>query len=1321
MGKTTLGDAAARAVAESAPMVERLRTMTAELTGLLAPVERDGADPSGLLAEERALRERQVTALKELAGSRLEAMETFNVVLFGRTGAGKSTLVEALTGGDGARISTGDIDYTTTVDAFGWEGLRVYDTPGTNGWRAGGANRHLEEAARQAVLVADVVLLCFDTLHQLAGEFDKVAEWVLAYGKPAVAVLNVRARNWRDPAAVSFGDLRVQYSAKVAEHAAAIRESLGRHGLTRVPLVAVSAQRAAAARAADDYRGPDRETVELLRAHGRDALRRGGRDLPYHDSRELLLAWSNLPALEGLLAEAVTGGALDLRLGALTGRLTGALTEVAGELTRTLSDPARDFTVQHEQGLEELLTLLGRPPKAAPEASTGAGSVQDRALAGLREELAALERLRGASFEAADAGEVRGYLKHRLSARLVPLRTAAENLAEELVETAFRDRTELSEEEFARRVFPTKAIDTALGTAVEEFETHLRDRLSLTAADARADLEAVATRHVRVAGDAGGGLRRMGYWAAGAGAAGGVVGGVLSVAATTQFWNPVGWVAIGVMAASSIVYVGGRLLGRFGLGKAAREREAARVRSRQEARQAVRGYYDELHAQAIAHGEARLREVLLSAVAPQVTQALALRRITDDTDRLAGRLTREAAGLPETRDPATVLGEAVARTERDQGAAGPADRYWLGGSWCEDPYNLAEPASEQVLGGRSRATPRFTESLFGRLRSAFSAGDPVPASGSARRWLSLLHRELDGAPEATGLLAELDALAGDPRPRIVVAGATSSGKSAFIRRLLVESGLPVPDTLRSAAGPETRTVTAYEWEGFLLVDTPGFQSGIEPHTAAAVAALADAAAVFYLVGPDLLTGDRADLALLLRGDPESGCAAKADRVLFVVNKVDQLAADPRLGDVFRTAVARREDALRVYLGQYAPEEPGRARGPRHRIVSMAAAPYELRYDTARAYDDFRAWDGFRDFAAQVRALRSDLRRNAVDVTVLHGGLARLGALADAERRWEEQLGRRITRLGELAEEAEGGARTGRVLVAAALEDARQAARDFTARLVEEALAPDLDKPTRKVRGARIEHWSADPEFTARWEEIRTEAATAAEEWFSGVRTALKRRVTSQRFALAFPEGLPAVDISALDSLASGTGLAGAGAVGGGLLPDTAVAVGRLADVDPDALATTLGDHFGVLIGHDQAVHVLDTLAEGGAFLKILNSVSVIAKLLNEPERERQVEGARKVLLKTVRDSAETWATGVRGGLAAVEQVCGRLDDLGTRFTDEQNTALDQLAAVRGRRRAYEAAAADATARLRGAGPRPPAQRSAPPSGAPHSSSRKDPR
>src|SRR3989442_1714995 len=74
-----------------------------------------------------------------------------------------------------------------------------HGTSGTLGWGRKVARRVLQDRARAALVMADVVLLCFDSSNQEAAEFVQVAEWIAAYGKPVVAVVNSKNGMWRRP------------------------------------------------------------------------------------------------------------------------------------------------------------------------------------------------------------------------------------------------------------------------------------------------------------------------------------------------------------------------------------------------------------------------------------------------------------------------------------------------------------------------------------------------------------------------------------------------------------------------------------------------------------------------------------------------------------------------------------------------------------------------------------------------------------------------------------------------------------------------------------------------------------------------------------------------------------------------------------------------------------------------------------------------------------------------------------------------------------------------------------------------------------------
>ena len=57
-------------------------------------------------------------------------LDCFNVMLFGRTMAGKSTIREAITRGNGETIGKGAQRTTRDVKEYEWSNLRIIDTPG---------------------------------------------------------------------------------------------------------------------------------------------------------------------------------------------------------------------------------------------------------------------------------------------------------------------------------------------------------------------------------------------------------------------------------------------------------------------------------------------------------------------------------------------------------------------------------------------------------------------------------------------------------------------------------------------------------------------------------------------------------------------------------------------------------------------------------------------------------------------------------------------------------------------------------------------------------------------------------------------------------------------------------------------------------------------------------------------------------------------------------------------------------------------------------------------------------------------------------------
>lgn len=109
------------------------------------------------------------------------------VALFGRTMAGKSTLVETLIGGSGDRIGQGGQGTTKKTDYCDWGDVTLLDTPGI------GAFQGEQDAsiARRDVGEADLVIFML-TNDSIAEEIFRGFEHVRDENKPVLFVLNTK-------------------------------------------------------------------------------------------------------------------------------------------------------------------------------------------------------------------------------------------------------------------------------------------------------------------------------------------------------------------------------------------------------------------------------------------------------------------------------------------------------------------------------------------------------------------------------------------------------------------------------------------------------------------------------------------------------------------------------------------------------------------------------------------------------------------------------------------------------------------------------------------------------------------------------------------------------------------------------------------------------------------------------------------------------------------------------------------------------------------------------------------------------------------------
>lgn len=146
-------------------------------------VEQLKAQLSGVVNELEQLQRTSNSALEE----RRKRLDSFSVTLFGRTMAGKSTLMEILTRGDGQSIGTGAQRTTRDVRGYSWNGLEVTDVPGVAAFE--GAED--EELAFSAASHADLVLFLITDDAPQPVEAECLAR-VRRLGKPVLGICNVK-------------------------------------------------------------------------------------------------------------------------------------------------------------------------------------------------------------------------------------------------------------------------------------------------------------------------------------------------------------------------------------------------------------------------------------------------------------------------------------------------------------------------------------------------------------------------------------------------------------------------------------------------------------------------------------------------------------------------------------------------------------------------------------------------------------------------------------------------------------------------------------------------------------------------------------------------------------------------------------------------------------------------------------------------------------------------------------------------------------------------------------------------------------------------
>jgi hypothetical protein len=131
--------------------------------------------------------------LTEALNQKRKHLNSFTISLFGRTKAGKSTIREALTAGNGESIGKGAQRTTRDIRQYDWNGLRLLDVPGFEAFRGDEDTEKAHEILDQS----DMILFLTSDDSVQPGEFDEMSR-LQELNKHFIVVMNVK-HNLLDP------------------------------------------------------------------------------------------------------------------------------------------------------------------------------------------------------------------------------------------------------------------------------------------------------------------------------------------------------------------------------------------------------------------------------------------------------------------------------------------------------------------------------------------------------------------------------------------------------------------------------------------------------------------------------------------------------------------------------------------------------------------------------------------------------------------------------------------------------------------------------------------------------------------------------------------------------------------------------------------------------------------------------------------------------------------------------------------------------------------------------------------------------------------
>jgi len=1097
-----LASAVDTAIKRSLLVIEELRGGVAEAFNSLESVSAKAKAHTGndqnandaIRSFEKELRQIHAEA-SSLFERQRNVLQNVNIALFGRTGAGKSSIIEALTFGNGATISTGESDFTTEVRSVSWRGCKFYDTPGTNGWGRSEKRIVLEDRAKKSVEVSDIVVLCFDTQSQQQGEFDKIGAWVKEYGKPVIAVLNVRNPLWRRSIDVPLGSQRQRLSRSVSEHVSNIETELSALGIFNSPIIAISAQRAVYARVKGEYRGPELEQFRKMRTKfGADILFEG----------------SNFKVLESIIVEALTNHASELRLGMLYGQVHGMLSRLEDSLKR-INDTALSAANILDRTIDGLFAVVGYPTSGSAKRESLPKTNQNEDI------LTWVESLRGGPFETRARGKFGHYVNQRLEAEMGTLRAQSLAEAERLVAEAFENRKDIDNDEFQNIVYSKKKIQNICEKVADDAAEFLRLETELVVRDTKLDIDFVFGQEQKVAGSSGKTRKIVSYALRGAG----VVSGVASTIATIALLDPepASKVVLTVVAIGAAVV--SMVLGWFGSSqskKAEEQRQRAWSSAIASARKNVNESYDGFMKQVLEYAESIVLSGTVQLLHEPLSKAGGFWSLLHEGRLALSNIVQLENNIPATNNSQIAIKEAATSVSSILFPNNSANvkLALLGEYWIQDKIGLL---AEQGVAEQIRTTtydPSFFKKLFEGMRGFVSRFGESVQPGAGYRWLKSINDILCDDPYALEIMKEVHTIYERGLPRFQLFGDYDSGKTSFIKRLLIDSGLTIPNTLVIRADPTTDQVHLYDWERVLLADAPGLQSTNEKHVETVISAYTDASAVIYLLQPNLLVGDTEVIERLFKGDHANGIISKLDRTLFVIHRTDELGADPEIvpNEYVLLCQRKKEELKQAFASRGITVEEDR-------IFCMAADPYQLVGDrrdvSSSQYDRFRIWDGFKEFRKAIRGIDESILNTAVDRSILEGGLSRFSKLQHSIEADRHNANTALDSINHISLILQQIIAEGERLVEEHKSKAKRLIDDHAFNELELVVAAS-NEAELETAAKKLAKWWDGPLFSADVEQWQTVAKNAADDWFQKGIEQIKRMIESPRFKSALARG-----------------------------------------------------------------------------------------------------------------------------------------------------------------------------------------------------------